>query len=99
MAVTDVARNGRTTHADLILALFKAFREKNGEAFHRAAVAIIADEVTANHHSQARELQKALSSNGDDRPLSRQVNGLSVLPKDRRYGEPLVTVIEPRRMC
>ena len=96
MAVADVARNGRMNHADRLLTLFKAFREKNDEAFHRAAEAIIADELAANHHSQARELQKALSSKTGDRPLSRQVNGLSVLPKDRRFGEPLVTVIEPR---
>ena len=92
----DVARSGRMTHVERLLTLFKAFRERNDGAFYRAAEAIIADELTANHHSQARELQKALSSNGDERPLSRPVNGLSVLPKDRRYGEPLVSVIEPR---
>ncbi|HVX13832.1 MAG TPA: ATP-binding protein [Pirellulales bacterium] len=95
MAVTDVARKRGMTHADRLLTLFKAFRERNDEAFYRAAEAIIAEELTANHHSQARELQKALS-NGEERPLSRPVNGLSVLPKDRRFGEPLVSVIEPR---
>lgn len=95
MAVTDVARNRGMTHVERLLILFKAFRERNDEAFYRAAEAIIADELTANHHSQARELKKALR-NGEDRRLSRPVNGLAVLPKDRRFGEPLVSVIEPR---
>jgi SpoVK/Ycf46/Vps4 family AAA+-type ATPase len=96
MAVTDVARNGRMNQVDRLLILFKAFRERNDEAFYRAAEAIIADELTANHHSQARELQKALSSEDDERPLTRRTNGLSVLPKDRRHGEPLVSIVEPR---
>jgi SpoVK/Ycf46/Vps4 family AAA+-type ATPase len=96
MAVMEAARNGRMQHVERLLTLFNAFRERNDEAFYRAAEAIIADELTANHHAQARELQRALSSNGNERPLSRPVNGLSVLPKDRRYGEPLVWVTEPR---
>ena len=96
MARMDVARNGAMTHVERFLMLFKAFREGNDDAFYRAAEAIIADELTANHHAQARDLQKALSKNGEERPLSRPVNGLSVLPKDRRNGEPLMTLTEPR---
>lgn len=96
MAGTDVARNGRMTHVDQLLTLFRAFRERNDEAFYRAAESIIADELSANHHAQARDLAKALSLTGDDRPLSRSANGLSVLPKDRRHGEPLVSVTQPR---
>lgn len=96
MAVKDVARNGQMNHVERLLALFRAFRERDDEAFHRAAEAIIADELTANHHAQARDLRKALTSNGAERPLHRNGTGLTVLPKDRRYGEPLVNVIEPR---
>jgi len=93
---SSAPRIERMTHVDRLLTLFKAFRERNEEAFYRAADAIIADELTANHHSQARELQKALSPNGADQPLSRTRTGLSVLPRDRRHGEPLVSVVEPR---
>jgi SpoVK/Ycf46/Vps4 family AAA+-type ATPase len=96
MASREVARNGRMANVDRLLALFRAFRERNEEAFFRAADAIIADELAANHHSQARELQRALSVNGgEERPLPRPVNGLAVLPKDRRFGEPLVALSSP----
>ena len=40
--------------------LFQAFRERNDGAFYRAAESLIADELAAHHHAQARELQKAL---------------------------------------
>lgn len=84
------------THVDQLLILFRAFRERNDEAFYRAAESIIANELSANHHAQARDLAKALSLTGDERPLSRPNGGLSVLPKDRRHGEPLVSVTQPR---
>ena len=92
----DEPRNGRMTHVERLLVLFRAFRERDDDAFHRAAEAIIADELTANHHAQARDLQKALSANGEKPPLPRPNNRLSVLPKDRRNGEPLVNVVQPR---
>lgn len=92
----EVARNGRMTHVEKLLTLFKAFRERNDDAFLRTAESIIADELTANHHSEARDLQRALRSNGIERSSSRQTNGLSVIPKDRRYGEPLVSLTTPR---
>lgn len=96
MAVTDGARNGQMNHVDRLLTLFRAFRERNEEGFYRAAEAIIADELAANHHSQARDLQKALAANGSERPLPRNGHGLAVLPKDRRYGEPLIAVTQPQ---
>ncbi len=95
MAGMDVARNGKMTNVDRLLSLFRAFRERNEEAFYRAAEALISDELTANHHAHAKELRRALSGNGEERPLPRPINGLSALPKDRRHGEPLVTVTEP----
>ncbi len=96
MGLKDVARNGRMTNVDRLLVLFRAFRERDEDAFYRAADSIISDELAANHHSQARELQKALLINGEERPLRRPINGLAVLPKDRRYGEPLVTLTSPQ---
>jgi SpoVK/Ycf46/Vps4 family AAA+-type ATPase len=95
MAVKDLARIGRMTNVERLITLFRAFRERDDETFHRAAEAIIADELTANHHSQAIELQKALA-NGAKRPLQRNGTPLTVLPKDRRYGEALVQVVQPR---
>ena len=71
--------------------LFQAFRERNDDAFYRAAESLIADELAANHHAQARELQKALGK----QPLKQNAqNGLRLLPKDRRSGEDLVILEE-----
>lgn len=95
MASMEVARNGTMTHVEKIMTLFKAFRERNDDAFLRTAESIIADELTANHHSEARNLQKALK-NGVERPQSRPANGLSIIPKDRRNGEPLVRMTTPK---
>jgi SpoVK/Ycf46/Vps4 family AAA+-type ATPase len=84
------------THVERLLSLFTAYRERNEDAFYRAAEAIIADELAANHHAQARDLQRALATNGREKSLPGAANGLSVLPKARRHGEPLVAMIEPR---
>ncbi|MDJ0843907.1 AAA family ATPase [Crocosphaera sp.] len=71
--------------------LFQAFRERNDGAFYRAAESLIADELAANHHAQARELQQALGK----QPLKQNAqNGLRLLPKDRRSGEDLVILEE-----
>ena len=72
-ASMEAARNGTMTHVEKLLTLFKAFREHNIEGFLRTAESIIADELTANHHSEARDLQKALR------------NGLSQLRAARSF--------------
>jgi len=95
MVRMDAVRNGNMTYVERLLSLFTAYRERNEDAFYRAAEAIIADELAANHHAQARDLKRALA-NGDEKILPRAANSLSVLPKARRYGEALVTLIEPR---
>jgi SpoVK/Ycf46/Vps4 family AAA+-type ATPase len=82
-------------HVERLITLFQAFRERNEDAFYRAAEAVIADELAANHHAEARELRSALRAARDERPSPRPVNGLSILPKDRKNGESLVAVIEP----
>lgn len=95
-----VARNarllGRTAMSDVetLLMLFRAHRERDDASFHRAAESLIADELAANHHGVANELQKAL---GQLRPLrngKRGANGLAALPKDRRSGDALVTMVD-----
>jgi SpoVK/Ycf46/Vps4 family AAA+-type ATPase len=71
--------------------LFSAFRERDDSAFYKAAEGIIADELAANHHSMATDLQKALgpAKLGPSRP-----NGLMALPKDRRDGADLLLLKE-----
>jgi len=71
--------------------LFQAFKEHDENAFYRTAEALIADELTANHHALAQELQQALG-----RQPMKQItqNGLRLLPKDRRSGDDLVLLEE-----
>jgi SpoVK/Ycf46/Vps4 family AAA+-type ATPase len=71
--------------------LFQAFKERDDVAFYRAAESLIADELAANHHALAQELQQALGK----QPLKQIAqNGLRLLPKDRRSGEDLVILEE-----
>ncbi len=72
--------------------LFQAFRERNDAAFYKAAEALIAEELAANHHSLASDLKKAL---GQHKELTKNSgNGLKLLPKDRRSGDELITLKE-----
>ena len=71
--------------------LFQAFRERDDPAFYQAAEGIIADELAANHHSLATDLQKAL---GPAKLSTARPNGLMALPKDRRDGADLLLLKE-----
>jgi SpoVK/Ycf46/Vps4 family AAA+-type ATPase len=71
--------------------LFRAFRERDDSAFYKAAEGIIADELAANHHSMATDLQKAL---GPAKLSTARPNGLMALPKDRRDGADLLLLQE-----
>jgi AAA+ superfamily predicted ATPase len=72
--------------------LFQAFRNRNDTAFYQAAEALIAEELAANHHSLATDLKKAL---GPYRELTKNSgNSFTLLPKDRRNGEELITLHE-----
>jgi SpoVK/Ycf46/Vps4 family AAA+-type ATPase len=71
--------------------LFSAFRERDDSAFYKAAEGIIADELAANHHSMATDLQKAL---GPSKLSPSRPNGLMALPKDRRDGADLLLLKE-----
>ncbi|MFN6539180.1 MAG: AAA family ATPase [Nostoc sp. EkiNYC01] len=72
--------------------LFQAFRNRNDAAFYQAAEALIAEELAANHHSLASDLKKAL---GSYRELAKSSgNSFTLLPKDKRSGEELITLHE-----
>jgi SpoVK/Ycf46/Vps4 family AAA+-type ATPase len=92
MPATVALGNGRMASVDRLLMLFRAFREGNEEAFHRAAEAIISDELAANHHGEARELQRALTP---ERPTHRSLNSLALLQREKRNGDQLVHVELP----
>jgi AAA+ superfamily predicted ATPase len=79
------------SNASMLKLLFKAFRERDDSAFYKAAEAIIADELAANHHSLATDLQKAL---GPAKVSTTRPNGLMALPKDRRDGTDLIFLRE-----
>ena len=79
--------------ANRIKLLFRAFRERDDSAFYRAAEGIIADELAANHHSLATDLQKAL---GPAKLSTPRPNGLMALPKDRRDGADLLLLQESK---
>jgi AAA+ superfamily predicted ATPase len=72
--------------------LFQAFRNHDDAAFYKAAEALIAEELAANHHALATDLKKALGQPREStKPYS---NGLRLLPRDRRSGEELVVLQE-----
>ncbi|MEZ6095405.1 MAG: AAA family ATPase [Pirellulaceae bacterium] len=80
------------TEVDLIRRLFRAFRDHDARSFRKVAEAIIADQLAANHHGQAKELRAALGTEPQS-ALPHHLNaGLKSLPKDRRSGEQLLTI-------
>ncbi len=85
-------------NTDRLLQLFHAYREQNDTLFRRAAEALIAEEVMANHHGEASELRKALgpSRNGG----GGRMNGLRPLHGDRAAAEGLLSFprITPEEM-
>lgn len=81
----------RTTAIEQLKNLFQAFRERNEPAFLAAAEALIAEELVANRHGQATELQQALKALRASASNSEGA-GLRVLPRDRRTGEDLFTL-------
>ncbi len=96
-----IAKNyERTAMADVeqLLTLFRAHRESDDSTFVRAAEALISAELAANHHSVANELQRALDQLKPIRNGRRNGNsngrGLASLPKDRRSGDSLISIVE-----
>lgn len=74
-------------NTDRLLQLFHAYREQNDASFRRAAEALISEEVMANHHGLASELQKAL---GTSRNGGTRMNGLRPLHAASGPSEDLV---------
>jgi hypothetical protein len=60
-------RNGEMIEVDRLRQLFRAFRDQDERSFRKVAEAIIADQLAANHHGQAKELP----------PLSEQKRNLT----------------------
>lgn len=81
---------------DRLLQLFLAYREQNDTAFRRAAEAIIAEELVANRHGFAGELQKALGQAG----TNGRAGGLRPLPTTRNAADGLLSFprITPEEM-
>jgi SpoVK/Ycf46/Vps4 family AAA+-type ATPase len=71
-----------------LIRLFESYRDGNEAEFHKVAEAIIAGELTANHHKFANELKQALGNGRGLKPVRR--DDLIALPKDRREGEELI---------
>ena len=81
--------------SDKLKTLFQAFRDRNDSAFIRAAETIISEELAANHHSAATELQRSLGPKGDNMNSAPKPIELAKLPKDRRAGEDLIWIQQP----
>lgn len=74
-----------------LLRLFHAYRDQSDTAFRKAAEAIIADELAANHHSLAKALRAALGTSS--RPSTRgTAPGLSALPRAKPNADSLLTI-------
>ena len=86
--------NRKVADIERLMMLFRAFRERDETAFYKAAESLIAEELAANHHGLARDLQDALGQPRSRRNATASVNRLSPLPKDRRSGEQLVSIQE-----
>ncbi len=84
-------KNKSSTSADPLVRLFRAYRDQNDSAFRKAADAIIADNLAANHHGRATELRAALGAGQEDRPLSESTR-LSTLPRGKASVDSLLTV-------
>lgn len=78
-----------------LVALFRAFGQQQDRTFRRVAEGIVADELAANHHALATDLQSALTRSRATVRERRSVPELLPLPKDRRNGERLITYFEP----
>lgn len=88
---TQMQKNRSTTGTEPLLRLFHAFRDQSDAAFRRAAEAIIADQLAANHHSLAKELRGALGA--ATRPeVTGASAGLSALPRGKSNADSLLTI-------
>lgn len=85
------AKNRQIADSESLIRLFRAYRDQNNTAFRKIAESIISDQLAANHHGLAKDLQRALgteskSSNYDS------TRKLKALPRDRGSGDQLLTI-------
>jgi SpoVK/Ycf46/Vps4 family AAA+-type ATPase len=83
--------NRKTAEAEGLRRLFRAFRDGNESAFRSVAESMIADQLAANHHDLAKELRTALGPDSKSKSSERSKT-LTALPRDRRFGEQLLTI-------
>lgn len=74
--------------------LFQAFRDNNPSSFFQTAESIIQADLVSNHHSRANELRKVLGERPERKSPMRS-ESLKLLPRDRRDGEDLITLLNP----
>ena len=82
------------TNDEQIKSLFRAYSENNNALFMRIAESIISNELAANHHSFATELKMALGVDNYSSKAKHIKPSFSILPKERRNGEPLISYSE-----
>lgn len=84
--------NEQMADVDTLRRLFRAFGKSDQTTFRKVAESIIADQLAANHHGQAKELRAALGTDSNPSTSRRTSGGLTALPRDRRSGEQLLTI-------
>jgi len=91
----ELAEQSMISDTQHLIDLFKAYRNRDDFTFSRIAEAIISEELTANRHDEARELRRALNGLEKKRPV-RNRESLTVVPRDNRNGDSLLTIVEPK---
>ena len=84
-----------SVNSDKLRTLFEAHRDRNEQAFERAAASIISEELAANHHVSATQLRRALDGAGNTDPKGSAARAeMRLMPKDRREGDDLLWIRE-----
>ena len=78
-------------NSDKLRTLFQAYQDKMMPPSSGRLKNIIAEEIAANHHVVATEMQRALGPRRDTMSSTPKLSELTTLPKDRRNGEDLLT--------
>lgn len=98
MISAEMSRNCRMSPTERLINLFKAHRAGDDAEFRRIAESFISDELIANHHAQARDMQKAIQGINSSKKghLDTQF-ALTPLPTGRRDLGGFVTLISPTK--
>ena len=90
------------TTGELLIALFQAYKDKNDDAFMKAAITLIDEEKAKNHYVLANNLKKILSSPSTSSSrwgggFTNNIHRTFDLPRDKDNGGYLVEVKYPHR--